>query len=83
MSENLHIKGRELRIIRELGVNTYELRAYQYGTPCGRLVGYLNHRSGVLTVYPGGRLAPGAFYRDDFPMRLRMDEIPWEKRKEG
>lgn len=71
----------DLRIVREIGVNTFEIRAYQYGMPCGRLIGYLNHRSGVMTVYPHGRLAPGTFYKDDFPMRLRMETIGWVRKE--
>lgn len=77
------MRRHDLRIIRELGVNVYELLAYQYGMPCGRLTGYLDHRSGVLTVYPRGKLAPGAFRREDFPLRLRMESVRWDKRKEG
>lgn len=75
--------GIELRLDKEIGANRFAVNAYRYGVFCGVLRGHLHNRSGVIRLYPYARLVPGIFRAEDFPIALRFDEIPRERRAQG
>ena len=74
--------GIELRIFRELDVNTLKISVYKNRMHVGFLLGYKNHKNKTVSCYPSKGLVAGTFGPRELPITRRIDELPWE-RKEG